>query len=232
LALPAGIDGSGTRVSLISPSAYSTEGLFSLTFLASPDSDPAPDLIWFAQGSGLAPAGVLLTNPTGAGIAIVASLSGPECANGLDDDQDGSTDLADPGCSDAADTSERSPSLPCDNGLDDDGDGRADFDPETFADPAFVAGYGDPACKTPSFSREDAKCQNGISDDTGIGTDFDGGESILGVGNGDPNGPDPQCVGKPWLNDEKAPTCGLGAELLLALGGLKVLLARRSTRRA
>jgi hypothetical protein len=154
-----------------------------------------------------------------AGAQVVYGASSiPACDNGIDDDRDGLADLADPGCSDATDPSERAPSLPCDDGLDDDGDGRADFDADTFADPAFVAGYGDPACHDPGWPRENAQCQNGVSDDPGVGTDFDAGESILGVGNGDPNGPDPQCLGKPWRNDEKPSSgCGLGAELAVAL---------------
>ena len=54
---------------------------------------------------------------------------GTDCVDGLDNDLDGSIDLADPGCTDAFDGSEKSPDLECDDGEDDDGDGRVDFGP-------------------------------------------------------------------------------------------------------
>ncbi len=59
------------------------------------------------------------------------------------------------------------------------------------------------------------------------GTDFDGGISILGEGNGDPNGPDPQCS-KPWINREKnRARCGLGFEVALVLAPLLAARGRR-----
>lgn len=153
----------------------------------------------------------------------------PACRNGLDDDGDGLADLADPGCDDDFDDDERSAALPCDNGLDDDDDGRADFDPATFADPDFIAGVGDPGCMTPDDAREDPKCQNGVNDDNQLGTDFDGGESIVGVGNGDPDGADPFCAGKPWRDAEKASKkgCGIGFGAVAGIALWRVLRVRR-----
>jgi len=58
------------------------------------------------------------------------------CDDGLDNDGDGRFDAADPGCNDAADTSEKS-QLQCDNGVDDDGDGKIDWRGD---------GSGDPQC--------------------------------------------------------------------------------------
>jgi hypothetical protein len=50
------------------------------------------------------------------------------CANGSDDDGDGSADHpADLGCSDANDDSERDAVFPCDDGVDNDADGHTDF---------------------------------------------------------------------------------------------------------
>jgi hypothetical protein len=91
----------------------------------------------------------------------------------------------------------------CGNGVDDDGDGLVDF-PD------------DPGCLDADADLEDPHCQDGIDNDGQPGTDFDGGESVLGAGNGDPDGPDPQCVGKPWKKKESQAgigTCGLGFEL-------------------
>lgn len=154
----------------------------------------------------------------------------PACNNAIDDDGDGLEDIADPGCATTGDLDERSPTLPCDNGADDDGDGRADFDPRTYADvPNFTAGEGDLGCKAPDGPREDPKCQNGLNDDAKPGTDFDAGVSVLGAGNGNPQGPDPECVNKPWRADEKpAGSCGLGFEVALVLLPLYARWRRRS----
>jgi hypothetical protein len=169
----------------------------------------------------------------GAGIAeafaAAAALDLAECADGVDNDGDGLVDHpADPGCSDAEDASERG-TLACDNGGDDDGDGLADY-------PA------DPGCRDAARDFEDPQCQNGIHDDGDGLVDFDGGESIHGAcaggtcppGVSDPDGdgvadPDPQCVGRPYRNNERpTSSCGLGLELVLLLPGLAALRARRS----
>lgn len=108
-------------------------------------------------------------------------------------------------------------SRPCDDTLDNDDDGYADY-PD------------DPACRNTNWPRENAECQDGIDNDGVIGTDFDGGVSVLGAGNDDPNGPDPQCT-VAWTNSEAAPPsgvgCGLGPELVPALAGLAWLARRR-----
>jgi hypothetical protein len=136
------------------------------------------------------------------------------CSDRADNDGDGAADYpADPGCTSAADVSERDASRPCDDGFDNDGDGWYDA--------------GDPVCLTSSFPREQSRCQNGVNDDGQLGTDFDAGVSILGAGNGDPSGPDPHCVGHPERDTENAPLCGLGGELALALAALR----RRATSR-
>jgi hypothetical protein len=151
-----------------------------------------------------------------AGVNLVEAA----CNNGLDDDGDGRTDLADPGCDGDADLDERSPLLPCDDGADNDGDGRSDFDPLTRADPG--AGNGDLGCAGPS-TLEDPECQDGIDNDGGAGTDWDGGASAGGAA--DPLGADPECIA-PWSPRESASRCGLGFELALLLP-----LIRRARRR-
>ena len=97
----------------------------------------------------------------------------------------------------------------CADGIDNDGDGATDF-----------AG-GDPGCRDAAGTTESPQCQNGLDDDGAPGTDFDGGVSVLGVGNGDPAGPDPECTA-PWRNREAPPArrCGLGVELVPLLGAI------------
>jgi hypothetical protein len=146
------------------------------------------------------------------------------CNDGLDNDGDGFCDTVgpctdgstpgDPGCGSATDPDETDPELPCDNGLDDDADGWTDT--------------ADPACLHPLMSREQTECQDGIDNDGQLGTDFDGGESILGSGNGDPDGPDPQCIGAPWRDLEQPTSCGLGWELAVLLPVLTRLRRRRA----
>ncbi len=161
-------------------------------------------------------------------VSVYGLSSIPACDNGIDDDGDGVEDAADPGCANTSDIDERAPTLPCDNGVDDDGDGRNDFDPATKADPLFVAGDGDKGCFDPLWQTENPKCQNGVNDDAAIGTDFDAGVSILGAGNGDANGSDPECANKPW-RDSEAPSsgCGIGFEIALVLFPLYARMRRR-----
>lgn len=123
---------------------------------------------------------------------------------------------------------------PCDDGIDNDGDGRIDFDPLTFASPGdqwtLPSGSGDPGCRSASSSTESPQCQNGSDDDSDGAMDYDAGLSRYGVA--DPAGPDPQCVGKPYRDCEKAYCggCGLGIELLALVPLLTCLSRRRSGR--
>ena len=134
----------------------------------------------------------------GDGCSATCQVEG--CSNGVDDDGDGFVDHAggDPGCWGPADLSERSGFLACDNGLDDDGDGQADA-------PA------DPGCRDAASPVEDPQCQDGLDNDGQFGTDFDGGASVLGAGNADPDGADPDCTAA-WIGRERR-ACGLGYEL-------------------
>ncbi len=139
------------------------------------------------------------------------------CADGIDGDGDGLIDLADPGCSSGLDLFETNPLVACDDAIDNDGDGLADF--------------LDPGCSDASSDLEDPQCQDGINNDGALGTDFDGGVSVLGVGNGDPNGPDPHCV-TAFRNRETPPTsCGLGAELAVVMAALGAWRGRGRRRR-
>ena len=142
---------------------------------------------------------------------------------------------ADPGCDDPTDDSERrlqsegAPFLPCDDGDDNDGDGYIDFDPLTYANPGDEstdpAGQGDPVCTSPTFTRENSQCQDGLHNDGDGKMDYDGGRSIYGTAQ---TGADPQCVGRPWKNQEKeGGVCGLGFELVLLLPVLSWLHRRR-----
>jgi subtilisin family serine protease len=129
------------------------------------------------------------------------------CDNGYDDDGDGVTDLADPGCADGADDSELG-AVECDDGEDDDGDGFADF-PD------------DPGCASLAADAEQVQCQDGLDNDGDGGIDFDGGASLNG---GAPIAdPDSNCAGTSWKDKEKAGSCGLGFELapLLAVLGAR-----------
>ena len=143
----------------------------------------------------------------------------PACSNGLDDDGDGLVDLQDGGCQTGSDASEREAGRPCDDGIDNDGDGLVDA-------PA------DPGCKDPDWGLENPKCQDGLDNDGRLGTDFDGGVSVLGAGHGDPDGADPQCAPaagvRPYRNRE-APggPCGLGTELAFGLLAFARLHRRR-----
>jgi hypothetical protein len=131
-------------------------------------------------------------------LAVVTAR--PPCANGGDDDGDTLADYpADLQCRSFEDPSE---GFDCNNGIDDDGDGAIDY-------PA------DPGCASATYSLESPACDDGLDNDGDGKVDWDGG----------PNGltPDPQCSA-PSKNKEKNSTCGLGAEIALAL---RLLAARR-----
>ena len=152
---------------------------------------------------------------------VMGQIDVAPCDDGLDNDGDGAIDVGvDPGCASALDPdgSERDStgSYLCDDGDDDDGDTFADF-PD------------DPACRDPSWPQEASQCQDGLNNDGQLGTDFDGGESIHGVGNGDPDGADLECT-QAWVQGE-SPSCGLGYELALVLGALALLRRRAAAAR-
>ncbi len=93
--------------------------------------DPAPGLIHIVVDTGALDGG-------GPFRLTVDAVLEPACRNGLDDDGDGLTDQADPGCVEAEDQDEIDPEVPpqCANGLDDDMDGQTDYpdDPDcTYA---------------------------------------------------------------------------------------------------
>ncbi len=153
-----------------------------------------------------------------------------ECSNGIDDDGAGDVDMADPGCANLADLSERNTAAACDDGTDNDADGWTDFP-------------SDPGCRTAVWILENPMCQDGIENDADGLADHDGGQSIHGNCSGgacppgvtdpDANGvanPDPHCVGKPYLNTESPSSCGLGFEV--AIGMLVWWRLRRRALRA
>jgi probable HAF family extracellular repeat protein len=153
------------------------------------------------------------------------------CDDGIDDDDDGLVDFPnDPGCTDAADVSEENAPPACGDGVDDDGDGRVDFpaDPGcaslsdvTETDPTLIcddatdndgdgfADAADPGCPFPESSPENPLCDDGIDNDGDGNTDF----------------ADAACS-PTWPYWEARP-CGVGAELLAALGLLTGLRRRR-----
>ena len=150
------------------------------------------------------------TDPANAG-----SVAGA-CADGIDNDGDGDVDGADAGCQGGLTPDMENPA--CSDGIDNDGDGLVDS-------------TGDPACRNSSDDDEYSACQDGVNNDGQLGTDFDGGISVLGAGNGDPNGADPQCANA-WTAKESSPrSCGLGAEIALVLPALWALRRRNRAAR-
>ncbi len=117
---------------------------------------------------------------TGSSLPVIPPLRQTQCANGVDDDEDGFVDLvaptgetADPDCTSASDNLEQSdnPSA-CANGIDDDGDGFTDFIAPDGADP-------DPGCTSATDHNEiegepdpTPICANGIDDDFDGYVDF------------------------------------------------------------
>jgi len=142
------------------------------------------------------------------------------CADGVDDDGDGRVDLADPGCTDAADASERGANA-CDDGIDDDGDGGIDFRPDLDGD-GLADAPGDIGCASITSNNESPRCQDGIDNDGDGKVDWDGGP-----GHGTP---DPQCT-KPTRDSESPSSCGIGAELTFAMALLGELRRRSRIRR-
>lgn len=95
----------------------------------------------------------------------------------------------------------------CSDGVDNDGDGLTDF-------PA------DPGCAGADAVRESPECDDDDDNDGDGFIDWDGG----GAG-----AADPECVGRPYRNNERS-GCGLGAELAVLLPALAALRRRRVRR--
>ena len=135
----------------------------------------------------------------------LGQLGFPECDDGVDNDGDGFTDGADPGCDDANDLFELG-SLPCDDGIDNDGDGDVDL--------------ADPGCYGPGWPSESPACDDGIDNDGDGGIDFDGVP------------PDADCASASQNSEAAAsrPSCGIGPGLALVLPLLRRLRLRSRQR--
>ena len=142
----------------------------------------------------------------------------PNCDNGVDDDGDGLADLADPGCIDASDRSERGVEI-CDDAIDADGDGAAAFPQDPGCADIFdldersaslVCDNGvdddgdgltdfpsDGGCASPLAANELAECQDGF-DNEGDGL-VDLGDPTCG---GDPNGATENSACQNGLDDD------------------------------
>jgi hypothetical protein len=118
----------------------------------------------------------------------------------------------------------------CSDGLDNDDDGWTDY-PD------------DPGCFHPR-GVETTKCQDGQDNDIDGRIDFDGGASLdldddgfvdVEFNPAQPavTGPDPQCIGAPWKDEERTGgrRCGLGSEIILVLPPLWVLRRRKARSR-
>jgi len=101
----------------------------------------------------------------------------------------------------------------CSDGIDNDGDGKLDFDGGASANHGVALGPADPGCPLADAAPENPQCDDGIDND----------------GNGLVDFADPKCSAA-WPYWEKAPTCGLGAELSLVMPLLIGLRRARGTR--
>jgi probable HAF family extracellular repeat protein len=131
----------------------------------------------------------------------------PSCADGIDNDGDGSADLGgDSDCRSIASDAERLPA--CSNGVDDDGDGRIDVE-------------SDPGCRSATATTESPPCDDRIDNDGDGGIDFAPPPGFV---------PDPRCVFA-W-GSESDMACGLVgieiAPLLVAYALRRSMRRRRS----
>lgn len=106
----------------------------------------------------------------------------PQCGNGIDDDNDGQIDLADPGCTSAADPREQDPEerAACSDGIDNDGDGIIDFPLE----PGCASAGDDDETDGPPPA-----CGNGLDDDADGKTDYPEDPGCAGIGDRDETDP-------------------------------------------
>ena len=109
----------------------------------------------------------------------------PACNNGFDDDGDGGIDLADTGCTAAADASELGTGV-CDNGLDEDGDGRYDYSSDDFGD-AGCESTADPSEQVP-FGTTNLQCDDGVDNDGDGRIDFPADPGCTDPGDKFPSG--------------------------------------------
>ena len=163
-------------------------------------------------------------------------VEAPPCADGIDNDGDGKADFgsdaySDPGCSSAADPTERDASFECDDAQDNDGDGLVDLaDPDcvAFSDGKESPGSGcndgvdndgdglvdfpaDPGCHFATSDFENPACDDDLDNDGDGKIDWDGGPGMVT--------PDPECT-VAYRNREtpsRSGGCGIGAELVLLL---------------
>jgi formylglycine-generating enzyme required for sulfatase activity len=134
------------------------------------------------------------------GFRVVSLAADAACADALDNDGDGLVDLGDPGCADASDLDERSPTLPCDDGADNDDDGLVDLD--------------DPGCPNPASMPEDPACDDGIDNDGDGFVDF----------------ADPQCtLAWPYAEAAQGCGLGAELALVIALLGFAASRRRRAS---
>ncbi len=95
----------------------------------------------------------------------------------------------------------------CNDGTDNDGDGLVDH-PD------------DPGCGDPEWALEDPECDDDVDNDGDGKIDWDGGS-----GGGSP---DPHCSGGSDSREQgSGGSCGLGFEIVLALGSLALVRRRR-----
>ncbi len=105
----------------------------------------------------------------------------PQCADGVDNDGDGATDLNDFSCSGATDTDETNPRAQCQDGTDNDGDGLVDMN--------------DPGCSNAQDNTENSntyQCSDGVDNDGDGATDLSD-FSCSGTTDNDETNPKSQC---------------------------------------
>ena len=86
----------------------------------------------------LVSAAVIITSMVCASCAAYAQGT-TQCADGIDNDNDGAVDLADFSCSSGTDTDETYPKAECQDGIDNDGDGKIDFNGVANVTAAYAA---------------------------------------------------------------------------------------------
>jgi Tfp pilus assembly protein PilV len=90
-------------------------------------------------------------------VTALVPAPAPLCSDGADNDGDGKIDLADPGCSSAADNDEYNPPPPaCSDGADNDGDGKIDL-----ADPGCSS-----AADNDEYNPPPPQCRDGADNDS------------------------------------------------------------------